>query len=271
MKIISFVKQSQEFVGIQQYDKVYRLTTLHYFLPRTMRRMLEKWESYMSIALPSEIKLKTEPERQLQGIHTDQVELLAPVPHPGSLRNGSAFGNHKAIQGPGNVFCMPDHLDQLDFKMEVAAVICKPGKNISACDADRYIGGLMIMNDFGRFATSTGPWLVTPDELEPFCCPPHPGHTGKSWDLNMTARVDDCLLSKCNLSCMQWTFAELIERASYGVQLYPGDIIGSGIISTHKLNAGETVELEVEALGILKNKIVKAECDFCKSSDPSIK
>lgn len=80
---------------------------------------------------------------------------------------------------------------------------------------------------------------------------------------------------------MQWTFAELIERASYGVQLYPGDIIGSGTVGTgcflelngtnkltdddyisQWLQPGETVELEVEGLGKLKNKMVKADEDF---------
>ncbi len=327
MKIVSFVRHNTEFVGIQQYDKVYKLSTLHKFLPRTMRRLLEKWDTYMSIALKAELNLKTDPERQQQGIPLDQVEIIAPVPHPGSLRDGYAFrqhvltsrrnrgldmtpvfdefpvfyfGNHKTVQGPGDVVCMPDHLQQLDYELEVAAVICKAGENIRAADADRYIGGLMIMNDFSArqlqmeemqlslgpakgkdFATATGPWLVTLDELEPFCCPPQPGHIGKNWDLNMVARVDDGLLSAGNLSDMQWTFAELIERASYGAQLTPGDIIGSGTVGTgcllelngtnklsdddyisQWLQPGETIELEVEGLGILRNQIKTSENNF---------
>ena len=262
MKLISFVKHNQEFVGIQQYDKVYKLATLHKFLPRTMRRLLEKWETYMSIAHTAEIKLKTDPERQQQGIAIDQVEMLAPVPHPGSLRFRNIFANHKAVQGAGNVYCMPDHLRQLDFEPGVAAVVCRPGKNISAVDADRYIGGLMVINHFGEFAVPCGPWLVTQDELEPFCCHPQPGHTGKNWDLNMTAKVDGRFQSCGNLWDMEQTFAELIERASYGVQLYPGDIIGSAVIGSGLLKANETVELEVENLGILKNKIVQAESAF---------
>lgn len=271
MRIISFVRHNQEFIGIQQYDKVYRLTTLHYFLPRTMRRMLQKWDTYKPISLTGEVKLKTDPERQKQGIPLDQVKLLAPVPYPGSLRVGNVFDNHKAVQGPGNILCMPDHLKELNYGLQVAAVICQPGKNINAVDADPYIGGLTIMNHFGEFATATGPWLVTLDELEPFLCPPAPGHIGKNWDLDMTARVDNRLQSKANMSAMQWTFAELIERSSYGVQLYPGDIIGSGKIGSGSMLEGETIELVVEGLGVLKNKILKAECDFCKSSDLSIK
>ncbi len=90
----------------------------------------------------------------------------------------------------------------------------------------------------------------------------------------MLARVDDGLLSVGQLSDMHWTFAELIERASYGVDLYPGDIIGSGTVGTGcflelngtgKLNnqdyvarwlqPGDTIELEVEGLGVLTNRI----------------
>ena len=97
------------------------------------------------------------------------------------------FTNHNSIQGPGEVVCMPDHFEKLDFELEVAIVICKPGKNIKAEEADEYIGGFMIMNDLSArrlqmeemllnlgpakgkdFATATGPMLVTPDELEEF-------------------------------------------------------------------------------------------------------
>ncbi|MFX5506044.1 fumarylacetoacetate hydrolase family protein, partial [Acinetobacter baumannii] len=57
------------------------------------------------------------------------------------------FTNHNAIQGPGDILCMPDHFEKLDFELEAAIVICKPGRNIKAEEADSYIGGLMIMND----------------------------------------------------------------------------------------------------------------------------
>ena len=320
MKLVSFLQDSQEFVGVQLYDQVYKLSSLHTFLPRTMRRLLEKWDFYMDIALPAERKLKTDLKLQKCGISVDEVEILSPVPFPGSLRDGYAFrqhvetarrnrglemtaafdefpvfyfGNHRTVTGPGPVHCMPDHFQQLDYELEVAAVICRSGKNIKAGEADQYIGGLMIMNDFSArklqieemqlslgpakgkdFATALGPCLVTLDELEPFRCPPHCGHTGMNWDLNMVARVDDGLLSSGRLSDMQWTFAELIERASYGVELHPGDIIGSGTVGTgcllelngtnklkdpdyvpQWLQPNETIELEVEGLGILKNQL----------------
>jgi fumarylacetoacetate (FAA) hydrolase len=182
----------------------------------------------------------------------------------------------------------------------VAIVIAKHGRNIKAAEADEYIAGMMIMNDVSArklqleemllnlgpakgkdFATSTGPYLVTLDELESFEIPPKPGHTGKNWNLRMQCRVNGAQVSDGNLGDMDWTFAEIIERASYGADLHPGDIIGSGTVGTGcflelngtgKLNnpgykeqwlrEGDVVELEVEQLGILKNTFIKEESDF---------
>jgi fumarylacetoacetate (FAA) hydrolase len=210
------------------------------------------------------------------------------------------FTNHHSVKGPGEILCMPDHLKKLDFELEVAIVISKHGRNIKAAEADEYIGGLMIMNDLSArtlqteemllnlgpakgkdFATAVGPCLVTLDELEPFEVPCKEGHVGKSWNLKMVCRVNGIQVSEGNLSDMDWTFAEIIERASYGVDLYPGDIIGSGTVGTGcflelngtgKLNdanyeeqwlkEGDVVELEVDQLGILSNTIVAEETDY---------
>ncbi len=97
----------------------------------------------------------------------------------------------------------------------------------------------------------------------------------------MSCKVNDKLVSDGNLGDMDWTFAEIIERASYGVDLYPGDIIGSGTVGTGcflelngtgKLNdpnyteqwlqAGDTVSMEIEGLGVLSNTIVAEETDW---------
>ena len=131
------------------------------------------------------------------------------------------------------------------------------------------------------FATSTGPWLVTLDELEEFAIPAKEGHVGKSWNLKMTCKVNGIQVSEGNLADMDWTFAELIERASYGVDLYPGDVIGSGTVGTGcflelngtgKLNDpnyneqwlqdGDVVEMEIDALGTLSNTIVAEDTDW---------
>jgi fumarylacetoacetate (FAA) hydrolase len=210
------------------------------------------------------------------------------------------FSNHHSVRGPGDITCMPDHLKKLDFELEAAIVVSKHGRNIRARDADSHIAGLMIMNDLSArtlqmeemllnlgpakgkdFATAVGPWLVTIDELEDFEVPCKPGHLGKSWNLSMQCLVNGQVLSNGNLSDMDWTFAEIIERASYGVDLYPGDIIGSGTVGTgcllelngsaklldpdspeQWLSGGDLVELEIENLGRLVNTILIDEDDF---------
>lgn len=208
--------------------------------------------------------------------------------------------NHHSVKGPGLVSCMPDHFEKLDFELEAAIVICKHGRNIKAEEADEYIGGLMIMNDLSArrlqmeemllnlgpakgkdFATTVGPWLVTLDELREFEIPAKEGHVGKNWNLKMVCRVNGVQVSEGNLGDMDWTFAEIIERASYGVDLYPGDIIGSGTVGTGcflelngtgKLNDpnykeqwlqnNDVVELEIDHLGILENTIVAEDTDW---------
>ena len=210
------------------------------------------------------------------------------------------FTNHHSVIGPGPVRCMPDHFKKLDFELEVAVVICKQGRNIRAENADEYIGGLMIMNDLSArtlqmeemllnlgpakgkdFATATGPLLVTLDELAQFEIPAKENHVGKAWNLRMQCFVNGVQVSDGNVGDMDWTFAEIIERASYGVDLFPGDVIGSGTVGTGcylelngtgKLNdtgyqeqwlqEGDVVEMTVEGLGTLTNQIVKDEDEF---------
>lgn len=210
------------------------------------------------------------------------------------------FTNHHSILGPGAVPCMPDHFEKLDFELEAAIVICKEGRNIKAEEADEYIGGLMIMNDLSArrlqmeemllnlgpakgkdFATTIGPWLVTPDELAALEIPAKEGHVGKNWNLKMTCSVNGVQVSAGNLGDMDWTFAEIIERASYGVTLYPGDVIGSGTVGTgcflelngtgklndanyaeQWLNEGDVVEMNIDGLGTLKNTVVAEDTDW---------
>jgi fumarylacetoacetate (FAA) hydrolase len=195
---------------------------------------------------------------------------------------------------------MPDHLEKLDFELECAIVISKNGRNIPAEAADDYIAGLMIMNDFSArrlqmeemllnlgpakgkdFATVTGPWLVTLDELEQYEIPAKEGHVGKSWNIPMKCTVNGEQVSEGNLGDMDWTFAEIIERCAYGVDIFAGDVIGSGTVGTGcflelngtgKLNnpnfteqwlqAGDEITLEMEGLGKLTNSIVKEDSNF---------
>ena len=195
---------------------------------------------------------------------------------------------------------MPDHLKKLDFELEAAIVISKKGKNIPIDKADDYIAGIMILNDLSArslqmeemllnlgpakgkdFASATGPWLVTLEELKNKQAACKKNHFGKTWNLKMTASVNRIQVSSGNLSDMEWTFAEIIVRASYGVDLFPGDIIGSGTVGTgcflelngtgklthpdfqeQWLRPGDQIELAIESLGILRNTIVLEETDY---------
>jgi fumarylacetoacetate (FAA) hydrolase len=117
------------------------------------------------------------------------------------------------------------------------------------------------------FNTSLGPWLVTRDELASFRIP---GPHGERYNLNMKAWVNGKQVSSGNLKDMTWTFAQILERASYGATLYPGDVIGSGTVGTgcfmelngskitdnQWLKVGDTVKLAIDGLGELENVIV---------------
>jgi fumarylacetoacetate (FAA) hydrolase len=324
MKLVSYLKEDRDQLAVLINGFLYDMELLHPDLPNSMGMFLNYWEDVLPIAQEGVQMIEDERIAHGKGIPFDSVELLAPVPLPTSCRDGYAFRqhveaarrnrkvemipefdkypvfyftNHHSIKGAGEIQCMPDHLDKLDFELEVAIVIAKQGRNIRAEEADEYIGGLMIMNDFSArrlqmeemllnlgpakgkdFATTIGPCLVTLDELEPFEVPAKEGHVGKSWNLKMVCRVNKVQVSEGNLSDMHWTFAEIIERASYGVDLYPGDIIGSGTVGTGcflelngtgKLNdsnyeeqwlqSGDVIELEVDELEILSNTIVAEE------------
>ncbi|MGI8580831.1 MAG: fumarylacetoacetate hydrolase family protein, partial [Chitinophagaceae bacterium] len=278
MKLVSYFKDGQDQLAILVDGLLYDTDLMHPDLPVSMSMFLNYWEDVYPLALGVERTIKEGNVSLQQGVSIDEVEILAPVPHPTSCRDGYAFRqhvaaarrnrkvdmisefdqypifyftNHHSIQGPGEVVCMPDHFEKLDFELEAAIVICKPGKNIKAEEADAYIGGYMVMNDFSArklqmeemllnlgpakgkdFATTIGPMLVTPDELEEFKVECKPGHTGNAYNLSMRCWVNELQVSEGNLADMDWTFAEIIERASYGVQLFPGDIIGSGTVGT---------------------------------------
>ncbi len=205
------------------------------------------------------------------------------------------FTNHNAILGPTDeIVCMPDHMQKLDFELEAAIIIGKKGRNIKAKDADDYIAGYLIMNDMSArglqmeemrlnlgpakgkdFCTIIGPYLVTKDELVDKKVETAEGHNGNTYSLKMKCWVNGELLSEGNMKDMNWTFAEIVERCAYGTDILPGDVIGSGTVGTgcllelngtHKLENpdyepvwlkdGDIIEMEIESLGKIKNKIV---------------
>jgi fumarylacetoacetate (FAA) hydrolase len=327
MKLVTYLKNEHEQLALLVNGNLYDTDSLHSDLPMSMAMFLNYWDDVMPLALSAEQRIKEGMVRSSMAFPFESASLLAPVPHPTSCRDGYAFRqhvaaarrnrkvdmipefdqypifyftNHNSIQGPGNIVCMPDHFEKLDFELEAAIVINRPCRNITAAEADEYIGGLMIMNDMSArrlqmeemllnlgpakgkdFSTVIGPMLVTLDELNSYEVPCKENHTGKAWNLGMKCMVNGIQVSQGNLSDMDWTFAEIIERCSYGVNLYPGDVIGSGTVGTGcflelngtgKLNnpdykeqwlqEGDIVEMEIDGLGKLTNTIVKEETEW---------
>ncbi|WNC13201.1 fumarylacetoacetate hydrolase family protein [Brevibacillus brevis] len=192
------------------------------------------------------------------------------------------FSNAAAFSGPKATIRRPKATRSLDYELEVACVIGRAGVDIPVEQAADHIAGYCILNDWSArdiqreevkvglgpakgkdFATSMGPWLVTPDELESARIA---GDRGDRYDLQMVARVNGIEYSRGNLRDLTFTFAEMIARASSDCPLYPGDVIGSGTVGTGcilELGAeqygwlapGDVVELEVERLGVLQNTI----------------
>lgn len=327
MKLVTYQYKEREHAGLLIANQVFQLSALHHSLPDTLQGFLDHWSDHYPLLQSIVQAVQLDPASIKMGIEISEVILKAPIPQPPSCRDGYAFRqhvaaarrnrkvpmipefdqypifyftNHRSIQGPGPVACMPDHFEKLDFELEVAIVICKKGRNIPADKADEYIGGLMIMNDLSArrlqmeemllnlgpakgkdFATTIGPWLVTTDELAAFETAPKPGHQGKHWGLRMRCKVNGKQVSEGNLADMDWTFAEIIERVSYGADIFPGDVIGSGTVGTGcflelngtgKLNnpnyqeqwlqPNDVVTMEVDALGCLENSMVKEASDF---------
>jgi fumarylacetoacetate (FAA) hydrolase len=195
------------------------------------------------------------------------------------------FTNHQAVIGPGELRAQRLHLERLDFELEAAIIVGKRGRNVPATSADALIFGFTIMNDFSAralqmeemkmslgpakgkdFATALGPWLVTIDELASTATATA---EGTKWDLGMRAFVNGMQVSTGNVKDMSWTFAQILERASYGATLYPGDVIGSGTCGTgcflelngskvtdnQWLRPGDNVALEIDRLGRLENHV----------------
>ena len=181
-------------------------------------------------------------------------------------------GNYRSLLGHDQQLTWPRYSERMDYELELACIIGKEGIDISENEAEGFIGGYAVMNDWSArdiqmeemavglgpakgkdFGTSIGPWLVTPDEFNPA-------------DARMTARINGELWSDGNIGQIHWSFPKMITHVSMDENLYPGDILGSGTVGggcglelDRWLQAGDVVELEVEGIGVLRNRVVRRE------------
>ena len=190
------------------------------------------------------------------------------------------FSNVSEIRGPGDPVWAPRGSNELDYELEVAALVDTLAVDLEPDRADEAIGGYTILNDWSArdlqreettvrlgpakgkdFATTIGPWLVTPDELAD-------ARAGEAYALQMTAHVNGLEISHGAWSSAQFSFGEMLARASADARLRPGDLIGSGTVGTgcllevrdevlkRYLQPGDTVTLAIERLGTLTTPIV---------------
>src|SRR5690606_3305563 len=169
MKLLTYSKNGKQQLGLLVNNNIYDLNKLDNRLPDNMKAMLANWEENFKIAKDAESKVDNGNIKA--DANFNEAHLLSPVPEPASCRDGYAFRqhvaaarrnrkvemipefdqypifyftNHQAVQGPGEVLCMPDHFQKLDFELEAAVVIGKKGRNITAAQADEYIAGYLI-------------------------------------------------------------------------------------------------------------------------------
>ncbi len=229
-----------------------------------------------------------------------EVRLLAPIARPRVLRDFLTFEGHMhqafkalgrtepisplwyevpayykgdpdTVVGPDAIVPIPQYCEKFDFELELAIAIGRRGKNIAAAEADQYIAGYTIWNDFSARdqqmregplgmgpskakdfdgGNAVGPYLVTADEIDPA-------------NLAMTAHVNGERWTNSTSAGRQFSFAQLIAHVSQSETIYPGELWGSGTVTGGSglelgrwLKPGDLVELTIEGIGTLRNRIV---------------
>ena len=317
MKLVTFLNKNQESrIGWLQGESVVDMCLASEKLPTDMLTFIDNQEAYFQIIK----SLGTiEPHYTLE-----EVNLLAPLPNPRSIRDyigfemhmlnasrsfghkvGEAwydmpifyFTNHHNVFGPNDEIKRPAKETKLDIELEIACVIGKKGSDIKKEEAKDFIFGYTIFNDWtaratqkvemtiplgphkGKdFANAFGPCIVTADEFEQYEVPfsesyfeeplKVPTVHDARFDVKMTSRINGVSICEGNYKTVHHTFGQMLERASEnGVNIMPGDILGSGTVgwgsliennfSVHRpLEPGDVVELEIEGIGILRNTVV---------------
>ncbi|MEA5138522.1 fumarylacetoacetate hydrolase family protein [Arcicella rigui] len=301
MKLVTFKNTNGESrTGWLQGDGVVDMNLASTKLPTDMLTFIDHHEEYFEV-----IKSlgELQPHYQLS-----EIQLLAPLPNPRSFRDyigfemhmlnaSKSFGhtigkewyempifyftNHHGIYGPDDEIKRPEGETKMDIELEIACIIGKKGKDIKAEEAQDYIFGYTVFNDWtaraiqrremmiplgphkGKdFANAIGPCIVTKDEMEQYM-----GENGR-FNLRMTSKINGVQVCDGNYNTVYYTFGQMIERASENnVTMMPGDILGSGTVgwgsliennfTVHRpLEPGDVVELEIEGIGVLRNKVI---------------
>ncbi len=182
----------------------------------------------------------------------------------------SYIGSTQAFISPDDDVPWPHFSEHLDYELELGIVVGRSGRNIDPAQALDHVAGLTILNDFSardiqrremqgglgpskgkHFATAAGPWIATMDEFPDL-----------DRGLTMTAKVNDEVTCRATSAEMTWSIAEIVAWAAAGEELAAGTLLGSGTCNGgsgveigRKLAPGDLVELEIEKLGLLRNRL----------------
>jgi 2-keto-4-pentenoate hydratase/2-oxohepta-3-ene-1,7-dioic acid hydratase in catechol pathway len=304
MKLVTFQNSNgPASIGILKEDFVIDLPLQSDgIIPADMLSFIDRHEQYFNVIADKNIEAKS------GDYSLNEIRLLAPLPNPRSFRDfvafeqhmlnaGKAFGhkvsdawyempifyftNHHAIYGPDDDIKKPAKETKLDIELEMACIIGKEGSDIKAEEAEEYIFGYTVFNDWtaraiqrremevplgphkGKdFANAIGPCIVTKDEMKQY------SDGNGRFDIKMLARINGTTVCDGNYNTVYYTFSQMIERVTEnGVRIVPGDILGSGTVgwgsliennfSVHRpLEKDDVVELEIEGIGILRNKVI---------------
>lgn len=219
------------------------------------------------------------------------VRLRAPLPRPNSLRDFMLVeehvrnslghvpdewyeipaywkGNPDTVFGPEDTVPWPSYTEKLDYELEIGAIIGRPAYRVGVEEAAQSIAGYTIFNDWSArdiqfremkvglgpglgkdFATSLGPCMTTADAID-------------ITTTGMRARVNGETWSEGTLGSMRFSFPEVISHLSQEQPLQPGDVLGSGTVGRgcgleidRWLQPGDVVELEVDGIGVLRNRV----------------
>ena len=248
---------------------------------------------------------------QGDGLQPEDVVLLPPV-YPVAMRDFLTFEAHvdgmerghgnpgppaewydapvflfmapHAVTGPHDDVAMPPDTERFDFELEIAAIVCRDVRNVTAAEARAAIGGYCVMNDWSArdvqgkemklklgpskgkdFATTIGPWVVTADEVDG--CRDADGFL----DLEMTVKVNDVRVGGDRSAHMGWSFEQLVSHASRASWVKAGEVLASGTCASGSLaeswgrtgtltppplKVGDVVEMTIERLGTIRNTVV---------------
>jgi 2-keto-4-pentenoate hydratase/2-oxohepta-3-ene-1,7-dioic acid hydratase in catechol pathway len=242
--------------------------------PRQMRDGMS-FPLHIRQAPRGQLKLAARARNDMAELARIEAEPLGELPDVYRKQPIYYFTNRFSVRGTNTTVKWPHYSKVMDYELEFGIITTNKGANIPASKARDHIFGYTIFNDFsardaqriemeGRLGPAKGksfdggnvmgPWIVTPDEI------------GDPYQLKAEVRVNGKTRSKGVTEGMLFSFEEIIAHVTQDETLVPGEFIGSGTIGNGcglelgwYLEHGDTIELEVEKIGILKNRVERQD------------